>query len=543
MKLLILSRLVFSALLARRASSWLRIAWVPLGVAIGGLAFCAVVLSMFAGIEHEACRRGFLALLMLLASLCCLVSQVLLRIPVVLLVELSPLLTLPFGLRRLFWHRFALSVGGLWIFAFGPAAIWITSVHSARMGNLGWAVAGIAIFVLIAGRAATILSWMVNRSSMGVRGSLLLLTLFAAGYAGVHLAFALALGEAGPAGLGVGVLDAALVVLEAYTPFGWLAAILAASEPQGHMARLGMMLLTLAALLQLEWKVLLRGCRAGNQKRSTAASTLPLTRVARRLRRLTPEAVLWLVETECLLRFRPARLCVLSCFAFGLVHALRLPVLGLPFAVLMLCLLMEGVRSLPPSCCLWRESLALPLPVVQVVRTPNRCSDGLAGVLLAAGTSIMVISSRDIGWLIQGVSFGLALSIVLFASGCLGLVQAYWPPRQVEWDRPQLDGRAAVATLAALAPAVAVAATTLGLYVASGRDGIGSTATVAIGAGCLAAALVTWHLTRKQQVRVLSRRGSGYLLRAPLEHGRGRSRGSPGMDASRRELRGWPRGE
>ncbi len=365
----------------------------------------------------------------------------------------------------------------------------------------------------------TIFASVASRLLNGIPGSLFLLAVFAIGYSGMHLFSAVVTGSAGLGDIGVAARDSALSTVAGYTPFGLLAGVFAApSDSSMNAVRLSGLLAALAVVLTIEWHVLLRSCQGGATAPSVMAATVPVVRILRRFQRLSPSAVLGLVETECLLRFRPARLCVLACFAYGLVHAVRIPTLGLPFAVFMLCVLMHGMRSVPATCYVWRESLTFPLTAVQVLRTPVRSSEALASVLLAGTTSVMVWSSRG-GWLVKGTSLGLALATVLFVSGCVGVVQAYWPPRRTDPNEQKLEIGPDVAGMLALVPALAMVAVAMGLYVAEGRYSVSPGVGPTVAAMCMVVASATWYLARKWQARLLRRRGCARFLREDMIRG------------------------
>lgn len=531
MRFLILTRLVFGRVLARKASSVVGGAAVALAVVVAGVAGSSALLSLFFGMEDRASQERFLAFLLLVVAVCCLIAQSMFRVPVVLLFEVRPLLALPFSFRGLFWWRALLSTGGLWVLALGPAAIWLVSAQATGVASLAVTGAGGLVFVWTLGRLATILSLTAGRLSTGIPSSLLLLALFAAAFYGYGLVIGFLFGEelsaeSGVAEPGQPFWEASILTLVEYTPVGLLAGIVMSLEaPRADLAKLGAMLAMLGGLLWLEWRMLRRHCeRWDDRVHSTVTGTMPVTHVLRRSRRLAPAAVLWLVETECFLRFRRARVPVLVCCAYGLVHAIPLPVLGLPFAMMMMCAFMHGARPLPPTCYMWRDSLTLPVPVVEVLRTPGRSSASLALALLVCMIGLMVAWS-DSRWLTQGVASGVALSTVLVANGCGSLVQAYWPPHRIDPARRELDLRADFVGLLPVMATFAVAAIGFGLYLVDGQYGVSSAVVGAAGGGCLIMALAAWLAATKWQGRVVSRRGGGdYLLRTERNRKRTRYR-------------------
>ena len=185
----------------------------------------------------------------------------------------------------------------------------------------------------------------------------------------------------------------------------------------------------LGALAVLEKRLLLHSYleRPGGDRRA-ASGSLPVVRVLRKAKRLTPEGVLTLIETECLLRLKPARLVLAVSLGFALVLVPTLGgfALGLS-AILGLFLNDLRISKQPPTCHVWRESLTQPFSVWRVFGTPGRA---IHGVILLLFAFFLGLASLDwFGWTFLLVAIYLMLATVLLANAGYGLIQLHWSGR------------------------------------------------------------------------------------------------------------------
>ena len=513
-RFLILSRLTSPGQIKLNSSNLLTGAWALLVAATVGASVTAVLWPLVMNVDEQLLRHKALSMAVLAVALCGLSAQVLLKFPLLWLVDLRPLLSLPFSFTCLYFLRVAMSTVGLWVAALGPVGIYFAAADSASGAGVTWTLAGTLVLVWIVGRLATIISLAADYLVKGLLASLLLLVLLVAGYRGMH---AMALSVLGPTGFGerslaIPKFDVADFVV--HTPFGWFSSIITTPrDTPAKISALGLMLGCLAVLMIVERQILLLDCnhRFGRRASEPSMGTRALAPLLRRLRHLPPSTVLWLAETRCVLQFRPVRLCILVCFAFGLAYAAMMPRVGLLFPVLFFCLFFCGVRSVPAASHVWSESLTLPLTVVDVFRTPGRSGDVLAGALLVCVGSV-VLADGEIGWLVKGVSVLLAVSIVTFASAGLGVARARWPVHQAGVSRVYANVRADVASLVALLPAVAVQVAAFGLYLLDRSEYASAVINAGVGLGCLLAAVFSWLIARRWQSRFLERRGASHIL-------------------------------
>ncbi len=108
----------------------------------------------------------------------------------------------------------------------------------------------------------------------------------------------------------------------------------------------------------LENRLLLRSYleRPGGDRRA-ASGALPVARLLRKGKRLTPTGVLTLVEIECLLRLKPARLVLAVVLGTSLVLVPTAGAFAVGPAALFAIFLNElRIGKQPPTCHVWRES-------------------------------------------------------------------------------------------------------------------------------------------------------------------------------------------
>ena len=513
-RLLILSRLTSPGQLQLDASTFLKSASTVLLTATLGAGISGALLHLLLTIDDRFVRYRLLSLVVFAVLLCGLATQIFLKVPFLWLLDLRPLLPLPFGFSYLYLLRLVMSTGGLWIAAFGPFGVYLAAAHSPGLGGLSWILAATLLLVWIAGRLATILSLAADYLVSEVVASLLLLVLLVGGYRTMNL-IGLSVARGSDLGdLGSGVVESALAEFVTYTPCGWFSTVLLSPrDTSAAIAAVSLMIGLLVLLMVVERRLLLFESyhRRGERRPESSPEMRVLILSLRRLRNLGASTVLLLAEIRCVLQFRPARLCILVCLAFGFVFASTTPTLGLLFPLLFFSLFYHGIRSIPAGSHVWRESLTLPLTILDVVRAPGKSGDLLASALLLCLGSV-VAAGADTGWILKSVSLLLAVSIVGLTSAGLGVVHTRWPPRRTSEGRAHPNFLADVASLIALCPAAAVQGAALGLHLLD-RDGSSSAALYAwAGVGCSLATWSSWWIARGWQGRFLRRRGAGQLL-------------------------------
>ena len=185
----------------------------------------------------------------------------------------------------------------------------------------------------------------------------------------------------------------------------------------------------LGLLAVLENRLLLRGYleRPGGDRR-TASRSLPLARLLRKAKRLTRTNVLTLIEIECLLRLKPARLVLAAALATSLVLIPTASGFAVgPAALLAIFLNDFRIGKQPPTCHAWRESLTLPFTVRGIFNAPGRAMNV---VILFAVAFILGLTPLDwFGWPFFFVAVCLILAGFLMAAATYGLIQLRWPQR------------------------------------------------------------------------------------------------------------------
>ena len=483
-------------------------------LAFATLATLGLLPAVFA-IESDALRRNLLSLIACSVTAIALLAQVLLRVPVTWLLDLEDLLRLPVGFRDLYGLRFALSTIGYWLPVLGPATVYLTVMRSGSVGGVPITLLGILSLVWIFGRAAAILSLLVNRSVEGKLGALALVAITAAVYGAILLGGMAFGGELNSDGIVRSVEESAVLGGLSYTPPGLVAGIVHEPGPStSNLAKLGSLFATLGVLAMLENRLLLRGYlgRPGGDRRAASCS-LPVARLLRKAKRLTPTGVLTLIEIECLLRLKPARLVLATVLGFAVV---LIPTLGGfalgPAAILGVFLNDLRVSKQPPTCYAWRESLTLPLPVWRVF---SASGSAVNVVILLLFAFLLGLASLDwFGWPFLVVAICLMLATFLMATGGYSLMQLRWPGRNDGFIN-DLDSAKLVAALVVghlmIGPGILCAV--LWELLASQRMTPATAALIAVGVLLLAAA--TALASRRRRREVLQARGRELLLKDP----------------------------
>ena len=514
-RLLTLARLVLPDAI-RRANQPLAVA-IPVAVLFlmfATVATLALLPAIFA-IESDALRRNLLSLIACSVTALALLVQVLLRAPVTWLLDLEDLLRLPVGFRDLYGLRFALSTIGYWLPVLGPAGVYLTVMRSEGLSGVPVTLLGILSLVWIFGRTAAILSLLVNRSVEGGLSTLAMVVIMAACQGAIlfgSLAFG---GELDSEAIIGATEDSAVLGGLGYTPPGLVVGIVHQPGPSlPNLARLGGLMAVLGGLVALENRLLLRSYleRPGGDHR-VASRVLPLARVLRGSRRLSPTATLAALETECLLRLKPARLLLAIIVAFALVWVPAFAGLAVGLAGLF-GLALHGFRmeKQPSTCYVWRESLGLPFTVPQVFRATGRAPSVISVFVLAF---ILSLTPLDwFGWSFFVVASCLILSGLLLAGAGYGLIQVYWPQRSAG---PSNETNAAKFAASLLLPQIAFAPVLLSfiLYILYGRQRLSVLTAGLIAAAVLLLAAAAAYASRRWQRRMLETRGRELLLGDP----------------------------
>ena len=517
----------------------------PLAVVIGLVVlFFAIaclaaffLLPLLFGIEDDALRRNLLNLIACAVAVLWLIAQVVLRAPVVWLVDLEPLLPLPVGFGDLYRLRLALSIFGYWLVGLGPAAVYLVVARSGDSGGFLVGLLGMLVLVWTLGRVGAILSLKVDHLVEGVLGSLALLLVVVALYSGIAFAIGVVV-----AGIDVGAVrtvdfvattirESPLLVAIGYTPPGLLVGIFDAPGWTGaNLLRVGGLLAVLRALVVLERRMLLSSYldRPGGPRR-TAGKVLPLATILRKAPRLSGSGCLLLLEAECTLRLKPARWSVVICLGFGLCYSLalftpaflglggvssELIILALPFTVLLAVASLQSVRTEKPpnSCHVWRESLAFPITTLHVFRTPGKVPNALAVAFVLMITAAVLARFGSPDWLAVCVGVCLALSIVVLADAGYSLVQLNWPQRRAGTKRAVDPRRLIVCFLLPLPVSTPILIAVI-LFRVYDEHSDGPLIAAAVAAGVLLLAAAIGLGSRIWQQRVIEGKGAQYLVR------------------------------
>ena len=514
-RLLTLARLVLPDAI-RRANQPLAVA-IPVAVlflVFATVATLALLPAIFA-VESDSLRRNLLSLIACSVTALALLVQVLLRAPVTWLLDLEDLLRLPLGFRDLYGLRFALSTIGYWLPVLGPGAVYLVVARSGSVGGAPITLLAILSLVWIFGRAAGILSLLVSRSVEGGLSTLAMVVIMAACQGAIlfgSLAFG---GELDSEAITEAIEESGVLGGLGYTPPGLVAGIVHQPGPSlPNLARLGGLMIVLVALVALENRLLLRSYveRPGGDRR-VASGVLPLVRMLRRSRRLTPMATLTVLETECLLRLKPARLLLAIAVAFALVWVPALAGLTVGLSGLF-GLALHGFRAekQPSTGYVWRESLGLPFTGLHIFRATGRAPSVMSIVVLVL---ILSLTPLDwFGWSFFVVASCLMLASVLLAGAAYGLIQVHWPQRSAG---PSNETNAAKFAASLLLPQIAFAPVLLSfvLYILYERERLSPLTVGLVAAAVLLLAAAAAYGSRRWQRRMLETRGHELLLKDP----------------------------
>ncbi len=494
---------------------------VSILIAVLFLVFATVatmgVLPVLFAIESDALRRNLLNLIACSVTALGLLAQVALRAPVTWLLDLEDLLRLPVGFRDLYGLRFGLSTIGYWLFALGPAGAYLTVMRSGGIAGVPVTLLGILSLVWIFGRLAAILSLLAHRWVEGALGTLAMLVIMALCQLAILVGAMAFGGELESEGVTRAIEESTVLDSLGYTPPGLVAGIV--HEPGWsalNLARIASLLTILGVLIVLENRLLLGSYldRPGGDSRG-ASGVLPLVRMLRGSRRLTPLGVLTVLETECLLRLKPVRLILAIMVAFALVWVPTFAGLAMGPAGIFALLLHEfRVAKQPPTCYVWRESLTLPLSVQRIFRAPGRAPNV---VILFVVALILGLTALDwFGWPFFFVAACLMLAGILLGTAAYGLMQLYWPQRNAG-TMNNANGAKLVASFVKVHIAAAPGFLAFILYVLYDGQRVSPLTAGLIAAAVLLLAAASAYASRQWQARVLKARGRELLLHDPAE--------------------------
>ena len=515
--LLTLARLVFPDAV-RRANQPVA-ASILIAVVVLGFATVATLglLPLIFAIESDALRRNLLSLVACSVTALALLVQVALRGPVTWLLGVEDLLRLPVAFRDLYGLRSALSTIGYWLPVLGPAAAYLTIMRSGGAAGVPVTLLGILSLVWIFGRTAAVLLLLVGRWIGNTLGALAMVVIMAAFQAAILVGAMAFGGELDSRGITRTIEESAVLVGLGYTPPGLVAGIV--HEPGWslpNLARLGCLFAILGVLTVLESRLLLGSCleRPGSDRRA-GSGVLPVARMLRRANRLTPMGALTTIETECLLRLKPARMVLAIALAFILVW---MPTIA-GFAASLVGVYLVAFHGLrvekqPATCYVWRESLTLPFSVRRIFRTPGRATNL---VIFVFGVLVLGLTPFDwFGWPLFFMVACLMLSAGLLGTSSYGLIQLHWPQRSGGFgDNPNAAKFGASVLLPQ--PALAAAFLAFFLYVLHEEQRISPLTAGLTAAGVLLLAAAASCSVRLWQARVLEARGPELLLDDPDE--------------------------
>ncbi|MYB20337.1 MAG: hypothetical protein F4Y16_15355 [Holophagales bacterium] len=477
------------------------------------------------GQVHADTRQALVVLALTAASLLWLFVQVVLDRPMSFLLDLRPLLSMPIGFGALYRLRAGLSLTGWWCVAFGPAAVYVVLARSAGIGEAALLVFGMAAVVLIHGLIGSILQHWRHRLMSGWLGSIFMLGCMVAAFS-VFLALVnvatgepwlAALADSTPKGLDLESLRAApWFVWVSWMPAGLLAVVAEAPRVTGeNLVRVGTLWSAAIVLGFLDRELLARLVRGVRRTPDRELSrTIPLAWLLRKLRRLSPESALSLIECESMLRERSLRWPLLVGIAPLIVFSGRPDLADAAILVTVLGTTVSlnahrGETTLPTGR-IWKESFSLPPTLLAAVRAMGRVPSLVLAALL--GGAVFLVALRNgpsQNWVLLAYAAGIAASAVVVSDGFYGWYDVRWQ---------SVGQGAAHAGHKMLAHGTFVVS--VGLFVSGGffasLFGIAEVAPgVAVGASLstVALSLGVWSVFRIRQARLVKERGLRLLVR------------------------------
>lgn len=477
------------------------------------------------GHEQTETRQVLVVLVFTAASLLWLFVQVVLDRSMTFLLDLRPLLPMPIGFAALYRLRAGLSLTGWWCVAFGPAAVYVVLARSTGTSEAALIVLGIVAVVLIHGLIGSILEHWRHRLMSGWLGSIFMLGCMVMALfmflALVNVAtgepWLAELGDSSPEGLNLESLRAApWFRWVSWLPSGLLA--LVAEEPRvtgENLMRVGALWSTAIVLGLVDRGLLARLVRG--RRRTPGGElgrTIPLAWLLRKLKRLSPESALSLIECESMLRERSLRWPLLVGIAPLIVFSGRPDLADAAILVTVLgttvSLNAHRAETTLPTGRIWKESFSLPPTLLAEVRAMGRVPSLVLAALL--GGAVFLVALRNgpsQNWVLLAYAAGIAASAVIASDGFYGWYDVRW----------QSVGQGAADTgHKMLAHGIFVVG--VGMFVSGGffasLFGIAEVAPgAAVGASLSAVALSlgVWSVFRVRQARLVKERGLRLLVR------------------------------
>ncbi len=273
---------------------------------VGAICLLASLLVL----EDDGLRRNILNLLAGLAVIAWVVAGTVLRVSMSPIFDYRQFLPLPIGFRTLFGLRVALGLSGLWILIFGPTLLYLLLYRTA--GLLGFTVALLAsvALVVLLGRLVAIFVLKLDDLAASWLATVVLLALVVAAL------FALeptiqnlmldAQEESAASVIARQIHDSRILNAMGYLPGGLLVGVFDASQAlEANLARLASLWLVALACMALEYRLLCRRLLESLPTKAIAGGVhFSLAPILRRIRRLTPESCLCLIEFETLMRIK-----------------------------------------------------------------------------------------------------------------------------------------------------------------------------------------------------------------------------------------------
>ena len=481
----------------------------------------ALFLSVFLphlifGVEDPALRSGLLTVALSLVAAIWLFVQVFSQRPISWLLDIRPLITLPFGFGTLYRLRLAGYLGGTWLLALGLAAPYFAVTRSTSLVGFATVTAGIGLTVVIQGQIVSVVSRQRDRLVEGLIGSVVALLLICAMYYGLYWGILLKAGDISVGDILGWTRDSALGRGAAYTPAGLLAAML--NDPDGKWEN-GIRLLGLcsyAVAIGICDRELLRrsgfGLPSGGPQ--VKHPTLPLAALLRRLPAVSAGGILTLIEIESAARDRGLRwsMLIALAFFFFLTIVIGTPVVAVVGSLTLACILLTSHRAerLLPTCRVWSESFALPVTLIEALRAMGRAPSVVATGFACAALAASFVRFGWFGWLHVGYIVLHSSAALFFADAAYGWFDARWQTPVGTDGRDNRAGKIlaqSMLSLSLLLPFVAV------VFLFTANEGTPSRLASSIFLSIYVVLAVTTGLVfRASQQRLIGSRGLDALL-------------------------------
>ncbi len=474
------------------------------------------------GQQDVGARQVLFVLVFTGASLLWLFIQVVLDRSMNFLLDLRPLLSMPLGFGALYRLRVGLSLAGWWCIAFGPGFVYLVLARPEGTAGAAMLVLGVAATVVIHAWLGSILQHWRERLIAGWSGSVLLLGCMVTAL-WLFLAIVNAadgadwLVSVSPDGLDPESLRTApWFTWISWMPAGLLALVVEEPRVTGaNLIRVGALCSGAIVLGLVDRALLARQIRGSLRSRSEGLGrTIPLAWLLRRLKRLSPQSAVSLIECESMLRERTLRWPLLCGVAPLIVFsgmpeladaAILVTVLGTATS-----LNAHRAETTLPTGRIWRESFSLPTTLLAGVRAMGRTpSLVLASLLSGAVLLVALRSGLTLSWVLLAYLAGIAASAVVLADGFYGWYDVRWQ------SVGQEAGDAGHKMLAHGAFVVGLGLFVSGGFFASLFDVTEAAPGFAVGAALSAVVLSlgVWSAFRARQARLVKERGLELLVR------------------------------